>query len=337
MAALMVLAATAVGAADGSGLITVDEYRGELLAIDAALAVSDFSGASARAGALRSARVSFGGESVPPDPALTSALASAGPGTVQAARARVGAVLRGLDRVEPAPPPADAALLQRARLAEQPAAVRAGGQVGGMPVTPSLPRRLLDAVVSAWRWVADAVDRVFRWLERSWPRRRRPAAEGGAGTAWAVGALVVGVAAAMAALAVAALRRSTPAGSVPSEAPAASERDADPLSREQDEWEAYAAELGAAGRAREAIRAWYNAVLVALFRAGALHHHKGRTNWEYVARVPPESSWRRELIALTRRFDREWYGSDRSAPDSLRECAAEARGILRQVREGAAP
>ena len=65
----------------------------------------------------------------------------------------------------------------------------------------------------------------------------------------------------------------------------ASQRDADPLSREQDEWEKYAAELAAAGRLREAIRAWYHAVLVGLFRAGLLHHHKGRTNWEYVRRA----------------------------------------------------
>jgi hypothetical protein len=77
-------------------------------------------------------------------------------------------------------------------------------------------------------------------------------------------------------------------------------------------------------------------VLVGLFRAGLLHHHKGRTNWEYVSRVAPEADWRPGLIRLTRLFDREWYGRDRSAGEALRECAGEARAILRRVREGAA-
>jgi hypothetical protein len=157
------------------------------------------------------------------------------------------------------------------------------------------------------------------------------------GTTWTVAVLVIVVAAVLGLLAVAALRRSTSAETPATSRPRpASQRDADPLSREQEEWEAYAAELASAGRMREAIRAWYHAVLVALFRAGLLHHHKGRTNWEYVARVPAESSWRAELIRLTRRFDREWYGSERSAAESLRECASEARSILRQVRAGAA-
>ena len=77
-------------------------------------------------------------------------------------------------------------------------------------------------------------------------------------------------------------------------------------------------------------------MLVALFRAGLLHHHKGRTNWEYVARLSPDTAWRPELIELTRRFDREWYGRERSSPEALRECASDARSILTQVRQGRA-
>jgi hypothetical protein len=248
----------------------------------------------------------------------------------------VRAVLRGLEAGEAPPAAPDEELLRRALRAEARRELPRGGQVGGMPVKPSLPRRFLDTLASAWRAVTDAWDRLWRWLEKLWPRRTVTALPSGTATTWSVVALVIAVALVMGLLAVAALRRSTSAETPASEPAPASQRDADPLSREQEEWEAYASELAAAGRTREAIRAWYHAVLVALFRAGLLHHHKGRTNWEYVSRVSPESSWRPELIRLTRRFDREWYGSERSAAESLRECASEARTILRQVRAGEA-
>ena len=69
--------------------------------------------------------------------------------------------------------------------------------------------------------------------------------------------------------------------------PLSSKRDEDPLSRGASEWERYAAQLAAAGRLREAIRAWYHAVLVTLYGANILHYRKGRTNWEYVAGLAP--------------------------------------------------
>ncbi len=316
-------------------ILTVGEYQQELRTIDAALAAQDLPAVAVRAEALRSSRVAFDQERVAVDPALVDALATVRPGTVQAARVRVRAVLRGFDAPPPLPPAADPELLRRAERAERPQELPAGGEVGGMPVQVSMPQRFLDAVASAWRWLGEKAVRFRDWLLRFWPRRPVAAPAGG-GTTWTVAVLVAAVAVVMALLAVAALRRSAPKEQAASEPVPMSQRDADPLSREQDEWEAYAAELAAAGRTREAIRAWYHAVLVGLFRAGLLHHHKGRTNWEYVARVPPESAWRPELIRLTRSFDREWYGSVRSAAESLRECAGEARSILRQVRDGMA-
>src|SRR5262249_37872426 len=83
---------------------------------------------------------------------------------------------------------------------------------------------------------------------------------------------------------------------------------------------------------REAIRAWYHAVLVTLFRAGTLHYHRGRTNWEYVSRVAPEAAWRPLFADVTRVFDREWYGRDASSAESLHDCMLGARQIVRPVR-----
>ncbi len=131
-------------------------------------------------------------------------------------------------------------------------------------------------------------------------------------------------------------RRRGAAPAVAGPAPLPPAADDDPLSREANEWERYARELAAAGRAREAIRAWYHAVLVAFYRAGTLHYRKGRTNWEYVSAVPPGTAWRSRFIGITRHFEREWYGRDRSTPEALRETEEMALSLLSAVRERAA-
>lgn len=111
--------------------------------------------------------------------------------------------------------------------------------------------------------------------------------------------------------------------------------DDNPLSREGDEWQRYAQQLAAAGRLREAIRAWYHAVLVNLYRGGLLHYRKGRTNWEYVAALHPQLRWRSRFIELTRHFETEWYGRGASSEDSLERCRRNALEILEQLRRGA--
>jgi hypothetical protein len=326
----------APGALAQDAPLTVDEYAAELRAIEAALVGGALEEAARRAEALRPRQVEHAGERVAVDPVLVEAVVGARGGAARPALAMVRSVLRALPQGGTPPPVPDRALLERVQRAERKAAPAAGGQVGGMPLQPSVPQRFLDAIGAMGRWIGDAWRRFTDWLRRLWPRKEPPLEiEAGAPTV-PVSVLVLAVALVLAVLAVMVMRRSSrKEPSATSEPEKASRRDEDPLSREQDEWEKYAAELAAAGRTREAIRAWYHAVLVALFRAGLLHHQKGRTNWEYVARVPPQSDWRPDFIGLTRRFDREWYGRDRSAPDSLRECASEARGILRQVRAGA--
>ncbi|HEY0158666.1 MAG TPA: DUF4129 domain-containing protein, partial [Thermoanaerobaculia bacterium] len=157
-------------------------------------------------------------------------------------------------------------------------------------------------------------------------------AAGGAG--WAVTAVTIVIALAIALLAFEVARRSKrrEKTAVAISEPVGSRRDEDPLSRGATEWERYAAQLAAAGRFREAIRAWYHAVLVTCYSAGVLHFRKGRTNWEYVATVAPSIPWRPELIELTRRFELEWYGHDQSTSDALDDCSGRARHILDALR-----
>ncbi|RPH37203.1 MAG: DUF4129 domain-containing protein, partial [Planctomycetota bacterium] len=110
----------------------------------------------------------------------------------------------------------------------------------------------------------------------------------------------------------------------------------DPLSRTASEWERFAAELMNAGRSREAIRAWYHAVLVSLFRAGVLHYRKDRTNWEYAYALPSGVPWRAGFVEATRTFEREWYGRRDTPVEMAESYQDQARRMLSQVREGAA-
>jgi hypothetical protein len=224
---------------------------------------------------------------------------------------------------------ADPALL--ARLAAQ-AALAELPRGGKLPEVRDggVLRAFADFMEPLRRWVADQVKKLRRWLEKSFLRKSK-AGGSEVDLPRLVTVLVIALAAVLAGLGLLALRRrGAPAAPVPAPAagPRPPARDDDPLSRRAGEWETYARELAAAGRFREAVRAWYHAVLVALYQRGALHHRKGRTNWEYVAAVPPEAAWRPAFAAVTRRFEREWYGSDRSSREALEETAAEARALL---------
>jgi hypothetical protein len=183
----------------------------------------------------------------------------------------------------------------------------------------------------------DLLERLWKWFIRLFPEPNRDGSKLGLDLR-TVTALVVALALVLAGVGWRVLRHRrrgpalVPAG--PSPLPPAA--DDNPLSRESNEWERYARELAEAGRHREAIRAWYHAVLVALYRTGTLHHRKGRTNWEYVSAVPPGTSWRSGFAEMTRHFEREWYGRDSSETEALRESEAMAISILTTVRESAA-
>jgi hypothetical protein len=146
--------------------------------------------------------------------------------------------------------------------------------------------------------------------------------------------IAVAIALALAGVAILYVRRRRRIGTpgAAEEAPAPPAADDDPLSREVGEWERYARELERAGRMREAVRAWYHAVLVALYRTGFVHYRRGRTNWEYVAALAPTLAVRAGFADLTRRFEREWYGRDESDPEALAATAEVAGGLLGTVR-----
>jgi len=187
------------------------------------------------------------------------------------------------------------------------------------------PARLL---VSLWDGFRDWLERGLRHLFEG-SGGRRPAF-GLRGVVFLAVLLALAMLAAVVQAARRRQRRRRPAAvtAAPMTGPA---QDDDPLSRASVQWESYARDLAAAGRFREAIRAWYHAVLVTLYQRGMVHYRKGRTNWEYLATIPPATSWRPALVEMTRNFEREWYGRDRSSPEALADSQALARRLLREL------
>lgn len=229
-------------------------------------------------------------------------------------------------------------MLERLRLDEEASKIKAGGEVSQPPIsTEPLLERMVDKMEKVLEWIAGALVTMWDWLMELWPKQKT-----GAGSAiktrLVVGALALVIVTVIGILVWEVMRRSRrniPAPVTGSE-PIASSQDADPLSRGASEWERYAAQLAAAGRVREAIRAWYHAVLVTCYGAGILHYRKGRTNWEYVGAISPELAWRGDFITLTRTFETEWYGHTTSTQETLESCAERAERILHGLRRGMA-
>jgi hypothetical protein len=232
---------------------------------------------------------------------------------------------------------ADAKLLERIREEERIRELKAGGEVL-MP--PEGNKSMLDGIaghiVDAARWLRDKIVDFFEWLGKLWPKA--PAADTpkpSGGVPFMVTALVIAIVVVLAIVALEVLRRSRRAkpDEIATSDPVASRRDEDPLSRGATEWERYAAQLAAAGRIREAIRAWYHAVLVTSYSAGILNFRKGRTNWEYISMMRAEVAWRPQFADLTRSYEREWYGRDESTYEALDDCSSRAQSILGQIRK----
>jgi hypothetical protein len=344
-------AATAAPAASLAAPLPVAAYRQRLIALERGLRRGDWQTAKREAGSLARERVAFAGGELAPDLSVLGPLAAARD-RAAASRLdhRLAAVIAALATEPPrAPgtlaasgPPADSALLARLRREQALAAIPTGGKLPDPGVRDGgLFAAIRDFLQPLARAIASARDRFFRWLER-WIQdlfARGPDLRPAFGLRGMV-ALAIGLALAMLVLAVLATlrRRRRPGGAADARArplPAPAEDD-DPLSRAAAEWESYARELAAAGRLREAIRAWYHAVLVALYQSGALHFRPGRTNWEYVSTVPPGTPWRPALIEITRHFEREWYGRERSSADALASSQDAARRLLDALRSSPA-
>ena len=198
-----------------------------------------------------------------------------------------------------------------------------------------LIERVAQSLEEMREWIGKQLDKFLDWLFDLFPKRRPKESAASLTMRWIVFVVVALIVIVVLVLAVSVLRRSRAAKdeTVQSSAPPlGSKADEDPLSRGATEWERYAVDLVKAGRFREAIRAWYHAVLVTCYAAGILHFRKGRTNWEYVASLGPAVEWRPEMIELTRRFEREWYGSLHSTQEAADECGQRAAGIIETVR-----
>jgi hypothetical protein len=274
------------------------------------------------------------GETFHADGTLLVAVERLQPGGELLVSRRLEVALTALRKLAPAASllKTDPQLLERLRDQERVIDPRSGGKVG-MPKAPEIPlsERMLKSIKEILNWIGDHFAKLLDWLGKFWPKSAPKLTGSTAGMRWIVASIVGVILLSLGILAFEVIRRSRRsggAGRVAESVPAAAARDEDPLSRAAGEWELYAERLAAAGRIREAIRAWYHAVLVTLCTAGILQFRKGRTNWEYVAAVHPQRLWRAGFIELTRRFEQEWYGVHESSREALDECRDWARSIL---------
>ena len=332
---LFLLAAATVAAA------TLDEYVAALTSIHDALRGGRLEDARTAARPLLGARIEAPNGSFQSDGALLTSIIEAKGADIHLLE-RLEATLSELRRASPATKASrgDHALLNAIAREQKSARPVEGGQA--LPddkLTGNAMVRFAEAIGRAAKWIAEKLEKFFEWLASFWPDT--PEKEKRGDIRGPVIAIAVAIVILIGAVAFAALRRSRRARQAPlqSAAPAMSSHDADPLSRGANEWERYAAQLAAAGRTREAIRAWYHAVLVTFYSASILQFRKGRTNWEYVAMLAPSLPWRGHFIDLTRRFEVEWYGLHEGTEEALEECREMARRIMdavRRVSRGAA-
>jgi hypothetical protein len=310
-------------------------YRAQLAKIDGFLARGDRKGAAALAKGLIGEKIVWEGETLQADETVLGPIAA---GSDPVRRTPLRVLLAALESVTPpaegSVEAADAQALESIRARQNPEEIAKGGRLPGVPEPPATLRekfsQLLDACIL---WIGKRLSDLWDWLWKLWPHSEgRIERSGGSGFQTLIFAIVGAILVAVLALAVRAiaLSRRKPALSARAAAPAP-DADADPLSRSSGEWEDRARSLAAEGRFREAIRAWYHALLVNAFRAGVLHHRRGNTNREYARSLSPEVPYRATFGELTDRFDLEWYGRPESTPESLEVFAQQSQLLLAQI------
>jgi len=321
----------------GAATLELPEYREALRAIETDLRSGEWARAKNGARGLLGDEVRFGGESVAVDAwALGTVLEVSDHAAARHAAAALAQVAAALEAPggETAARP-DRSELERLAAELELSGPEAGGEVAVPTVeAPGFWQRTLETVATALEWVWEKFLELLAWLlDRLFGERSETA--GGVFDTRLVTLLVILAALVLVVMAIRSWRRSGRGEDAELDLSAASASapasDADPRSREVDEWQLYARELEAQGRLREAIRAWYHSVLVTLYRRGILHYRKGRTNWEYVASLGPELAWRPHFVALTRVFEAEWYGHAESSPEALERSASEARAVVGAV------
>lgn len=321
---LLLLLATSTAA------MPIGDYIAALERIDVLLASNQLPAARSEAGPLKDVEVTWAKGKFQTDASLLAAVA-------EGDRTRLTATITELRRATGMSTAiADRRLLEQIAAEQEPPELPKGGIVPTkLERDVPLLERMAQAIADMLEWIAEKLRKFFEWLFDLLPRRRNAAGEPTPGLHWIVWAVVGAIVLVILYLAVDVLRRSRARGAADVETsapPIGSRQDEDPLSRGALEWERYAGELANAGRFREAIRAWYHAVLVTCYAAGILHFRKGRTNWEYIASLPPSLEWRPDAIELTRRFEQEWYGALHSTSDAYDACSGRARAVLEALR-----
>jgi hypothetical protein len=322
--------------------IDLPEYRSRLRRIREAIDRRDLDAATSGSRELLDRRVLHDGMVLLPDATVLGPLAKAK--TADEAREagrRLNALSAELESIGAGtPPPAapDGALLERLRQEEQQRQLSPDQRVTGPALQrPEIPKTFWERLAEFGNWSERQLKRFLAWLVRLF-FGAAGAQSGAPSTRFLVVGLVITVLGTLGIVAVIALRRrhASPAAMATSEAPAIRAQDDDPLSRTASEWERFAAELMKSGRFREAIRAWYHALLVSLFRAGTLHYRKDRTNWEYAYALPSTISWRAGFMEATRTFEREWYGRRDTGVETAEIYQEQAIEMLGAVRQGGA-
>jgi Domain of unknown function (DUF4129) len=303
-------------------------YQRELQGIDARLGQGDTKGAAAAAHKLLEQKLDDG---LSPDAWTLQPIADGTPH-----RTRLSRLLQTLQAPQTAPTADAQNVLKLVRERQAAKGGKAGGELGDVALRePTLMQAVLDDLQSGAEWAWDKVVRFFKWLDNLFPDDARVLAGkpgGGVRLLPFVLVLVGLILVFVIALAVRAALRPEPLQAEAASDKASSKKDDDPLSRTAGGWEERALALAAEGRFREAIRAWYHALLVHAAAAGFLHYQRGRTNWEYVHAMSPAVSWRPVFADLTRLFEREWYGRAESREEELHLFQRDARQILASLR-----
>ena len=243
--------------------IAVEDYLGELERLRKAVDRENLSEARRRAGGLLKRRICYGEGFISADRTLLAPLSGtrdAGPG--EGHSTRLGVLVDALRR-ETAGAGAravpDATLLERLRKEEELDEIAKGG---GLPdplrKETRFSRRLAGKLADFAEWFGKQLRKLADWLSELAPEREAAPVSGLSATKIMVAVLIAAVAVALVFAAYYVYRRGRgergPARAA-SSGPARSARDEDALSRSANEWEDYAGELAAAGRAREAVRA----------------------------------------------------------------------------------
>lgn len=338
MKRLLLAAAFVFAALSASGeTLALSQYIAGLEHIGASLDAGQLEAARNEAKALAAHEVTSSLGRFQADEALLTAIANASRADHRL-RTRLAATVEELRRAAPSAATRTDPRVLTAVAAEQEVPELAPGGDVPTKIDADIPflNRIFEGIAAALEWLGEKLTKLIDWLIDFLPRSGGSSGPPG-DIRWTVLIVTGLIVAAVIILAITVLRRSkkdAPAVTESTE-PTGSKRDENPLSRGATEWERYATQLAAERRFREAIRAWYHAVLVTCYSAGILYFRKGRTNWEYIAALPPSLGWRADLIALTRRFEVEWYGHEESDEDALDECSSGARRILDAIRRDA--